>query len=148
MRIELSKAQFRTLVELVFLGDWIANAARIPGEDEVRRFSSLKQHIYTLAHQSGLRNFVEYDPRLRRFFPTNTLHDRLEEIIDEYDDETLWQELQFRLAARDLRDVHGDAVDSMSPEERISKEEPLLDRYQTEFEEHGMERLRIVEVQS
>ena len=64
--------------------------------------------------------------------------------IDEFEEETFWDELIDRLANRDiLREIGEKKLLSINKEERMKIYFDFEERYQEEFEEHGVERLEI-----
>ncbi len=144
MQIELSSEQFRILMELVYLGDWIVNAVRRPGEIS-RQHADVFQHLASLAHRFGLKDIVEPEQQLREFVPTSEFEEAMDAYIQEYDDEVFWDEVVARLADRDLLAEYGEALKAMTIEQLISKREPLVERYEREVEQHGVERLKIIE---
>lgn len=144
MKVELSADQFRALMELVYLGDWMANAGRLP-DQQITRFEEVQQHVFSLAGRFGLGHSVEFDARSGEFYPTREYEEAMEEYIAEYDNETFWEELIHRLADRDLFSEYGEAITAMTIEQHMAKRDPLVERYEREFEEHGIERLSIVE---
>lgn len=48
-----------------------------------------------------------------------------------------------RLADRDFMETHGDAIAQMNQDERFTRLQRFVDKYETEIEEHGVDRLRI-----
>lgn len=144
MEIKLSRQQFETLLKSVYLGDWMVNAIRTPGS-YVPEFEELEQFLLSLAHESDLRDVVEFDPTLSQFFLKEEYHEKLQPFIDEYDDEAFWDGLVDRLADRDFSETYGDSVKRMDQEERFGKLSAFVDKYETEFEEYGVDRLRVIE---
>jgi len=144
MQIDLSRAQFETLLKAVYLGDWMVNAIRTPG-NYIREFEELEQYLLAVAHRSGFEDIVEFDSRLSQFFLTLESHERLQPFIDEYDDAAFWDGLVDRLADRDFTETYGDAASRMGHEERFEKVGAFVDKYETEVERHGVDRLRILE---
>ncbi len=142
MNITLSRQQFETLLKAVYLGDWMVNAIRVPGS-YVSEFEDLEQLLLSLAHESGRHDVVEFDSTLSQFFLKEELHDQLQPFIDEYDDEVFWDGLVDRLADRDFAETYGDAAKRMGQVERFEKLSAFVDAYETEAEEHGVDRLRI-----
>ena len=64
--------------------------------------------------------------------------------IDNYDDDTLWDELGYRLSLRDLvKDLGEEKYKEMTPEERIVSVSRLEDKYHEEFEKNGLENIII-----
>jgi hypothetical protein len=67
-----------------------------------------------------------------------------EKFIDPYDDETFWDELLDRLAARDLvRSIGVTEYESMDRFDRIVKLEEIMDKYREEFSNNGIDQLII-----
>lgn len=65
--------------------------------------------------------------------------------IEEYDDDSFWDQLKTRLVDRDLcRELGEKKFSSLAIEERFAKEEPYSDKYDKEFETDGITRLQIV----
>ena len=68
----------------------------------------------------------------------------MSQYIDDYDNQTFWEELIERLANRDFLAKYGEeAIQKMSFEERFTKFQEFEERYDEEFEDHGIERIVI-----
>lgn len=145
VKIEFSKEQFRALLELVYLGEYMVNGIRIPGE-YIARFDELQQYVCSLAARFGIADVAEFDDGLRKHFPSNSFDEAMQEYIGAYDNETFWEELIHRLAERDFAEQYGDAAQHFVPEDRFARISPLIERYEEEAEKHGIDRLRTVEV--
>ena len=50
-----------------------------------------------------------------------------------------------RLADRDFVEAYGDSVKRMDQTERFERLSAFVDKYETEVEEHGVDRLRVVD---
>lgn len=145
MKIELTKEQYQTLIKLLHLGTWMANAHRT--DDIIEEFEDLEQYILSYGKDFGMEEHIEYDEGLKQFFlKEEYIEDSgLEELIDEYNEETLWDELLFRLADRDMIEKYGiEALQNMDPDEVWDKRFPFLEFYEKEFEENGLENLRVI----
>jgi hypothetical protein len=143
MEISLSRQQFETLLKTVYLGAWMISAHR-ERENVIGEFEELERHLWTLAHRAGFRDLVEVDPTLLKVFPTYEFAEALDPFIDEYDDEAFWDGLVDRLADRDLAEAYGDDIMRMDRDERFTRLQRFVDKYETEVEEHGVDRMRIV----
>jgi hypothetical protein len=144
MKINFTKKQYIDLLKLTHLGDWMANAHRIPGEEE-EKFRDILQHIHSHAKEFGCDDLVEKGKGDDAFYATQKLYDETMGIVDEYDDENFWNELIERLTDRDFFDRYGvDGIAAMSGfPERMEKRDPFEDKYADEFEAHGIGRLEI-----
>lgn len=144
MEVTLSRQQFEALLKAVYMADWMVNAICEPG-DEVRELVELKQYLWSLAHRVGLTDVVEFEPRLSQFVATNEFEEALQPSIDDYDDRVFWDGLVDRLADRDFVGEYGDAVERMDRDERFTKFQAFVDKYESEVDQHGVDRLRVSE---
>jgi hypothetical protein len=144
MDISFTKEQYENLVKLIYLGEWMINGIRT--DDRIKKFEDLEQYIYSFYKDFGLEKYVEYDEKSKKFFPTNELE--MESDVEgyrlDYEDEVFWDELIDRLARRDFIRQYGEKViKKMEWKERMEKEDPFIERYDDEFQKHGIERLEI-----
>lgn len=122
----------------------MANAHRT---DPIKEFDELEQYILSFGKDFGMEEDIEYDENLKQFFLTEEYIERsgLEELIDEYNEDTFWDELLFKLADRDMMEKYGiETLKNMEPDELWDKRIPFLEFYEKEFEENGVENLRVI----
>ncbi|MCC7202117.1 MAG: hypothetical protein IT393_05550 [Nitrospirae bacterium] len=141
MEIRFTKEQYEDLVKLVYLGTWMVNAFRT--DDRVKKFDELEQYILSYFKEFGLKQSIIYDNDLKEYFVAKELEEgELDQYIDDYNNDNFWDELIYRLARRDLiREYGEDKVTKMTWQERLEKEAPFIEKYEEEFEEHGIERI-------
>lgn len=137
MKINFTKKQFETLIELVYAGHWILNSHR---NVEIEKYNEVEQLIYSFAKPFGLEHFIEFDKKLDGYYPTLEFEDSMEELIAEYDDRAFWDELVDRLA---LRDLTKEGIEGKSNEEIMERRIELEEKYEIEFEKHHLNRLKI-----
>jgi len=141
MIISFTAEQYKTLMLMVYLGNWVVNAHQVDTEEDFEKAAS---RFYSHGKSAGAGDLVEQDPDNGRYYPTRKLEDLAAERMNDYDNETFWDELIDRLSERDLVAKHGrGACEKMTIEERFSNLEEFETRYAEEFEEHGIERLVI-----
>ena len=139
MNLSLTPGQYRKLLILAHLGEWTVNAFR---KDPDAGFEKAASTVYAQAREAGLEHWVDYDAHGGMYYPSADLEREAHQFIEEYDDETFWEELVERLAWRDLERRLGKAgVDGMPEPEREEALDQLTERYWREFEAHGIERL-------
>lgn len=148
MQITFSKEQYKNLVRLVYLGNWMINAIHSggKGDKQIEKYNEIEQLIFSSAKEAGLEHWVEYDEESKEFFPTRRFDEDKEtnKYREEYNNHTFWEELFYNLVERDMTELYGqDYVEKMSFKERIEKEEPFRRKYDKELEEYGIERLKI-----
>lgn len=120
--------------------------ARFTRNDEgyQKDIDDLQPYFKSFAKDFDCEDWVQKDPDLQQYFFTQKKEFEIHEVIDEYDNDTFWDELPMRLARRDLEINHTtEELKNMSDDERMKK---LYDReevYQDEFEENGLKNLRL-----
>ena len=142
MKLNLTKKQYITLIKLLYLGEWMANAHRT--DDRIEEFEEFDQYILSFGKDFGLEGKIIYDEKLKMFFLTPEFISEagLDDYIDEYDEDTFWNELISRLSRRDLIDRYGEeAIKDMKLEELIDKEQVFIEEYEEEFKRHGINNL-------
>jgi len=147
MKIEFNKEQFENLMKLVYLGNWMANANRT--DDRIEKYEDLESYVFSFAKNFGLEEYVD-DESVGdgKFYPTRFFEEEtdINELHDEYDDETFWTELSDHLGERDfMRKYSKDDWDKMTQEERFLKRQECEIGWEEEFEKNGIERLEIRE---
>ena len=57
MQIELSKKEFRRLLDLVYIGNWILNSTR--GDDRIEDYDNVESKLFALCRENGMQALVE-----------------------------------------------------------------------------------------
>jgi len=141
MKIELTKEQLETLGKLVFLGNWLANSWR--NEDVIEEFDEVESLVLAAAAKNGLEDYAEFDEE-GKAVPSHELEEKMAEAVDFYNDNTFWDQLIYRMADRDYVRKYGEeAFDELSTDAGMEKERPLVEKYEKEFNEHGLDRLEV-----
>ena len=144
MKIELTESQYKTLLKMVYLGNWMVSSAKGEPDSETESF---EQYVASLAGEFGCAPFVGLDEETNAYYPTEEFEETagVVDIIGEYNMRTVWEEMILSLARRDLVAQYGEeAVTAMSDEEMMEKEYPLMQKYEDEFRDNGFENLMIV----
>jgi hypothetical protein len=148
MKIEITKKEYRTLLDVFHLADWVLHAYKTEEGPETEEYRNLEQKVLSFAKEMGFEHLVEYDTEIKKYFPTREYEDTssaMDAIVD-YDNESFWDELTERLAYRDLILQEGkDKVLGMNLEERFVKIEALREKYSDEFYRNGLNRVFIKE---
>lgn len=140
MKFDLTEAEYRELVRLAYLGEWVVNAPHDPEhQDEAASlaFQRLLEYGRELPEVGRDAETKEY------FLKTETTDGYYDDHISDYDDHVFWDELSERLAARDLAAQRGVNPETIDREEDLSALRPIEDKYRLEFEGYGIERLEI-----
>lgn len=143
MTLDLTPAQYETLLKLVYLGEWMANGIRVD-EERDERVHQAAQHFYSYADEAGSQSLVEYDKKYRQYFPTGALDEDPEvmRFREEYDDEVFWDELIEKLSMRDFIGRYGEQRwFSSGMNEASDLQGSFIKKYIDEFEANGIENL-------
>ena len=131
MQIELSKKEFRRLLDLVYIGNWILNSTR--GNDRFAVYDDLETKLFGLCRTTGMDTLVDKWEGIdvpSRAFADGGIH----EAIMDYEDTVFFEILAEELARRDM---DYQPVSRENYEELVSR----MDDYIAEFEANGTDNL-------
>ena len=142
MKINITNKEYRTLVEALELAGWVLHAHAEEEREDTKQFRELEQKILSFAKDFGMKNEISYDSKLEEYIPSRQFEENFLKYIDEYNDDTFWEELIERLVKRDLlREEGKEGFENLAFDERFQKEDPIRIKYENEFEHHGIERV-------
>ena len=133
MKLELTTKQFRRLLDMAYIGNWILNSTR--GEDRFTDYDDLESLLFSRAKDEGMGSLAEVWRGVvvpSRAFAEGGIH----EAIMEYENNVFFDILAEDLARRDMDDV---PIDESNFAELTSR----IDAYITEFEEHGTDNILV-----
>ena len=133
MEISLTKRQFRRLLDMVYIGNWVLNSTR--GDDRIRDYDEVESLLFALARREGMPVLAEeYMGEVvpSRAFAEGGIH---EAIID-YENNVFFDILAEDLARRDMDDV---PIDESNYDELTRR----IDAYIDEFEAHGTDNITV-----
>lgn len=151
MKINFTKQEYRLLIDILELSDWILNAHSDVEREDTKKYSELFQKIYSYAKELGFENLISYSEQLDGYYATREYEENGEHMrfIEEFEEDTLWDSLANKLAWRDLVLQEGEeAVRKMQFAERSIKLMELESWYQEEFDENGLENVKVVKEKS
>jgi hypothetical protein len=139
MNVSLQPDEYRKLIELAYLGEWLINAHH-DAEFQDDQAGAALQALLKAGHTEGIDKDAETGEYYLKSDWVEKLYDAY--ILD-YDDHVFWDELTERLAQRDLAKQRGVSPDEINRDDDLLELRPLEERYHRELEEHGVERLDI-----
>ena len=135
MNIEMTEKEFRRLLDLVYVGNWVLNSAR--GDDRFEDYDNLQEKLFALCPEHGMRALITR--WYGHVFPSPAYENGgIHEAIADYEDAVFFNILAEELARRDLDG--GDTLPETDPELMARIEE-----YYSEFEANGIDHLIIEE---
>lgn len=133
MNLELSKKQFRRLLDLVYIGNWVLNSTR--GDQRFADYDEVESLLFGKAVLEGMPTLAElYQGEIipSRAFVEGGIH----EAIVEYENNIFFEILAEDLARRDMNDV---PIDEHNFAELTSR----METYIAEFEQHGTDNILV-----
>ncbi|MEO0088698.1 MAG: hypothetical protein ABIK77_05680 [candidate division WOR-3 bacterium] len=130
--LTFKKEELETLLKLIYLGNWLANANR-EEERTIKKFEELKDQILSLIGNNIKEKYenLKYDNEIIN-------------IIEEYNEITFWDLLITRLAERDMILEYGEEeIKNLSEEEYKKIHLEYQQKYYQEFFENGLWNLMI-----
>lgn len=147
MKIECTKEEFKTLMDLVYAGNLLINGTR-PQAERIKNYSDMEQMIYKMAEAFELGDLVEYSEEFGEYMPTHEYEeDEFNDYIDEYDTSVFWEELVMRLARRDALNYAGDVDQNVTKAALKEMQLGFEEKYQEEIESNGLMNLKIVRLE-
>ena len=133
MNIELSDKEFRFLLDLVYIGNWVLNSTR--DSDRIEEYDRMEEKIFSYCANNGLEALLSKhggNPEPSRAYEEGGIH----EAISDYEDAVFFEILAEELARRDMNE---EAIS----QENISELTKRIDRYLSEFERNGVDNISI-----
>jgi hypothetical protein len=143
MKIDITKEQYRDLLDLLYIAEWVLIAHKTEEDPRTRPYDKVIEKLYSHAAEAGYERLIERDPATRSHYTTREFEEASKAIlfIDEFVDDSFWDELIIRLAERDAAQQGGgyDRFRLLSHDEQHALRAPLEDRYSEEFNSHGVD---------
>lgn len=131
MQIEMNNKDFRRLLDLVYIGNWILNSMR--GDDRFADYDKVESQLFGLCAGTGMQALTEHWNGTwvpSRAYSEGGIH----EAIALYEDNAFFQILAEELSRRDMdhADISGDNYPELMQR---------MDGYMEEFSTNGIDRL-------
>ena len=122
MNIELTEKEFRRLLDLAYVGNWILNSTR--GDDRFEDYDLLQEKLFALCPSHGMRTLVQ------------RWQGHIHEAIADYEDAVFFNILAEELARRDL------GLEESDPED-FTELSARMEEYLAEFDRNGLEAIHM-----
>ena len=133
MNIELTDKEFRRLLDLVYIGNWILNSTR--EKDRFEDYDILQEKLFALCARNGMSALISRWQG--HIFPSQAYENGgIHEAIADYEDAVFFDILAEELARRDM---DYQPVSRENYDELVSR----MDDYIAEFEAHGTDNISI-----
>ena len=133
MKLELTTKQFRRLLDMAYIGNWILNSTR--GDDRFRDYDEVESLLFAKARAEGMPMLAE-DWQGEVVPPRAFADGGIPEATLAYETHVFFDILAEDLARRDMDDA---PIDESNYDELASR----IDAYIAEFEEHGTDNILV-----
>ena len=133
MNIELSEREFRRLLDMIYIGNWILNSTR--GDDRFEDYDLLQEKLFALCPSHGMRALAE--SWQGHIFPSRAYEEGgIHEAIADYEDAVFYNILAEELARRDL------GLEDCDPDD-FTELTARMEEYLAEFDKNGLNTINI-----
>lgn len=133
MKLELTKKEYRRLLDMVYIGNWVLNSAR--GEDRFADYDALESLLFSKAAQEGMAVLAEECEG--EIIPSKAfVEGGIHEAIIDYENAVFFDILAEELSRRDMEEEHLDPNDT---EELMVR----IEEYMAEFEVNGTDNVEL-----
>ena len=133
MNIELTELEFRRLLDMAYIGNWILNETR--GPDRFTDYDVVESILFSSCQHCGMQSLTEMVDGVAR--PSEAfINGGIHEAIAEYEDAVFFEILAEELARRDMD------FEPISPE-NLNELTNRIDEYIEEFEQNGIENISL-----
>ena len=130
MNIDLTDKEFRRLLDMVYIGNWILNSTR--AADRFEDYDIVQEKLFSLCAKNGMRSLIQVWHG--HVFPSKAYEDGgIHEAIADYEDAVFFDILAEALSRRDL----GEDIDD------FGALTARMDEYMAEFEKNGVANLTV-----
>lgn len=133
MNIDLTGKEFRRLLDMVYIGNWVLNSTR--ASDRFEDYDLVQEKLFSLCAKNGMRSLVQ--TWHGHVFPSKAYEDGgIHEAIADYEDAVFFDILAEELARRDM------VSDGLSDDD-VAALALRMDEYMAEFEKNGVNNLKV-----
>ena len=132
MQIEMTEREFRRLLDLVYIGNWVINSAR--GDDRIEDYDALESKLFGECSRHGMNSLYEIMDGIvipSAAFEQGGIH----EAIMDYEDAIFFDMLAEELAARDMEAA------GLDPDGDTEELHQRIEDYLDEFDANGLENI-------
>ena len=133
MNIDLTEKEFRRLLDLVYIGNWILNSTRTT--DRFEDYDIVQEKIFSLCAKNGMKSLIQLWHG--HVFPSRAYEDGgIHEAIADYEDAVFYNILAEELARRDL------GLEDYDPDD-FTELTARMEEYLAEFDKNGLNAINI-----
>ena len=131
MQINLTAKEYRLLLDMVYIGNWVLNSTR--GDDRFKEYDDIESKLFALSRENGMKILAEdWNGTCipSKAYAEGGIHDA----IAFYEDNIFYEILAEELSRRDMEYP---VINEENYDEIITR----MDRYMSEFQSSGLDHL-------
>ena len=135
MQINLTAKEYRLLLDMVYIGNWVLNSTR--GDDRFKEYDDIESKLFALCRENGMKVLAEdWNGTCvpSKAYAEGGIH----EAIAYYEDNVFYEILAEELSRRDMEYP---VINEENYDEIITR----MDRYMSEFQASGLDHLVLEE---
>ena len=133
MKIEFTELEFRRLLDMAYIGNWVLNSMR--GADRFTDYDDVESRLFSHCPSMDMHSLTEPVDGVAR--PSSAFEQGgIHEAIAEYEDSIFFEILAEELARRDME------FEPISPD-NFSELTNRIDEYIAEFEQNGIDNISL-----
>ncbi|MCL2078728.1 MAG: hypothetical protein FWH17_02665 [Oscillospiraceae bacterium] len=131
MKIELTNLEFRRLLDMAYIGNWVLNSMR--GNDRFTDYDEIESKLFSYCAKNDMDTLVEITDGVAR--PSDAYEQGgIHEAIADYEDSIFFEILAEELARRDMD------FEPINPD-NLCELTSRIDEYISEFEQNGIDNI-------
>lgn len=133
MQLDLTKQQYRYLLDLVYIGNWVMNSTR--DNDRITEYDEIASTVFSHCDDLGMKTLIQH--RNGTVFASQQFKDGgIHEVIEQHEDTIFYELLAQEFA---LRDVPNATMTPDAYQEMVER----FNHYMDEFSSHGTNHIRL-----
>jgi hypothetical protein len=145
MKINFTKSEYRTLLDVIYMADWILPTHDTEDRSGTKEYSDLFQKLMSYAKNMGCEDLVGFDEQQKDYAASFIFEEESPALdyIDEFENDSFWAELISRLAQRDaLIELKANNPYDVESEDLFAAISKAEEKWSKEFEAFGLDRIR------
>ena len=133
MKIEMTELEFRRLLDMAYIGNWVLNSTR--GSDRFTDYDNVESLLFSYCKKNKMPTLVDFADGAA--VPSSAFENGgIHEAIADYEDSVFFEILAEELAHRDME------FEPINPENYVELTS-RIDEYIEEFEQNGIDNISL-----
>ena len=137
MKINFTKNEYRQLVTMIEIADWVMNAHDSEEREDTKEYRILRNKILAFADEMGMKGC--YEKEGDTYYETLEYEENSEQslFIEAFEEDSFWEQLISKLVSRDYN-LHYGEEENTDLETRTKRIIEIRNRYEQEIDQFGL----------